>query len=207
MSIKVTLQKISNNGPKQEAFAIRACEALEEALNHPDFNERVVNATYKETRFRDGSGRWFSVPAHEIPDYITSGIERGTTRDSEIDIKVYLKWFRSGILGSTTLGKLPFYTAFWFINGCIESDDYISLARHFIHEWLHVSGFYHYPNNKARKDVPYVVGDIVRDLLLFLGDKNVDDLVMEEAFLTSECGATETTNSIQDSVNESELQL
>jgi hypothetical protein len=33
-----------------------------------------------------------------------------------------------------------------------------------MHEWLHVCGFYNWPDNRARTDVAYNVGQIVRDL-------------------------------------------
>ena len=41
----------------------------------------------------------------------------------------------------------------------------MSLAAHFIHEWLHVIGFYHFPGNEARNDVAYNVGNAVEKLL------------------------------------------
>lgn len=166
MSIKVTLKKISNHGPKQKAIAEQACLFLEKALNHPNFRQMVESEHYRETRFRDHEGRAFSVAVNEVYNYIASGSERGTSEDAEIDIEVALKDLGSGTLGATTPGKLPFHTAYWFIKQCISRNDPVSLARHFIHEWLHVSGFYHYPNNKARKDVPYNVGDVVKAILL-----------------------------------------
>ena len=161
--IKVNFRGIGNNGPKQEAIARLACAALEKALNHPSFAERVGRARYRETRFEDQDGRSFSVPPGEVYSYIASGAERDTAHDSTIDLEVWLE--QRGDVGGTIPGTLPFYTAFWFINGCIENDDHISLASHFIHEWLHVSGFYHYPDNDAREDVPYRVQEIISDIL------------------------------------------
>lgn len=167
MPTKVTLKKISNNGPKQKAIAEQACALLEQAINHPNFKEMVESAKYRQTRFRDGEGRAFSVPVNEILNYITSGIERGTAEDQEIDIEVALMKLDGNPVGSTIPGKLPFFTSYWFINECLRKESGpANLARHFIHEWLHVSGFYHHPDNSARKDVPYNVGDIVVNLLL-----------------------------------------
>ena len=194
--IKVNLRGISNNGPKQEAIARLACTALEQALNHPNFAERVGRARYRETRFEDEDGRSFSVPPREVYSYIASGSERETASDSTIDIEVSLE--KRSDVGGTYPGRLPFYTAFWFINGCIKSGDHISLASHFIHEWLHVSGFYHHPDNSAREDVPYVVQKIVSDSLkeLALGspssgiDKSASNLApMETQLLAADCGA------------------
>jgi hypothetical protein len=201
--IKVNFRGISNNGPKQEAIARLACSALEEALNNPSFGERVGRARYRETRFEDQNGRSFSVPPGEVYNYIASGAEMGTANDSTIDIEVDLMDMSS--VGATWPGRLPFNTAYWFINGCIEDNDHISLASHFIHEWLHVSGFYHHPNNGAREDVPYIVQQIVSDILkdLALGSPassinkstpaiDKTDVVlapMEYKLLETDCGA------------------
>lgn len=161
--ITVNFRGIHNHGPKQEAIARRACEALQQAVNHPDFAGRVAGASYRETRLRRADRSWTSVPPAEVYGYIASGAEMGTSGDATIDIEVHLRTMSS--VGSTALGRLPFSTAFWFINECIEENDPISLASHFMHEWLHVAGFYHHPDNGARGDVPYVVQAIVADLL------------------------------------------
>ena len=163
MPIKVTLHEIRNAGPKQTEIAKRACEALQGVLNDPEFARRVAAASYRETRFADAQGNSRSVPPDEIFGYIASGAERGTAADQEIDLQVKLARMRS--VGSTIPGRLPFRTAYWFVNQCIAEDDPASLAAHFLHEWLHVSGFYHHPDNSAREDVPYVLGGIVTDLL------------------------------------------
>jgi hypothetical protein len=163
VTITVKLHQIINAGPKQTDIAKRACAALETALNHADFKKRVEAATYKETRWWDRRGNSRSIPVSEIHGYVAGGLERDTTADQEIDIKVKLA--RMDSVGSTVPGKLPFRTAYWFINECIAKDDPAPLAGHFLHEWLHVAGFHHYPTNSARDDVPYVLGQIVIDLL------------------------------------------
>lgn len=163
MAISVKLHEIINAGPEQSDFATRACSALEKALNHPDFKSRVESATYKETRWWDARGNSRSIPTSEIYGYIASGLERDTPADQEIDIKVKLASISS--VGSTIPGKLPFRTAYWFINECIAEDDVARLAGHFLHEWLHVAGFHHHPDNNARDDVPYVLGKLVVELL------------------------------------------
>lgn len=144
---------------------------LETALNHPNFAARMAVATYKETRWADRNKKVFHVAPNKVIEYILSGRERDTSDDQEIDLEITLKYYRPprrlrpGTVGKTTLGRQPIHTAYWFIDGCIERNDLISPARHFIHEWLHVVGFFHWPNNSARGDVPYVVGDIVRRVL------------------------------------------
>jgi hypothetical protein len=163
MTIKVTLHHLADAGPKQQAIAAEACRLLEQALNDPRFPEQVRAATYLETRFRDGLG-WRSIPVADLPGAVAGGAEMGTQADGEIDLEVDLDWFRSGVLGSTIPGVLPFRTAYWFINDCIKYNEPAELAGHFMHEWLHVCGFYHWPDNGARDDVAYNIGNIVRDL-------------------------------------------
>ncbi|WP_158621393.1 hypothetical protein [Corallococcus aberystwythensis] len=187
MTVKVTLHELMDAGPKQKSIAQRACVSLEEALNHPEFSARVAKAKYKETRFRDADGRTLSVPADKVHSYVVSGAERATPSDSEIDLKIQLDRIKVGVLGATTPGKLPFRTAYWFINDCIKTDDVASLASHFIHEWLHVAGFYHHPNNKARGDVPYEVGRIVRELI---NERAMSGLLLREELQAAASGET-----------------
>lgn len=163
--ITVTLKSLEFANPAQEALVRQACEALQTAINHPRFVERLRSAKYKQARLKTAAGKTVHVKAEEVIGYIASGQEMGTAADQEIDLAIQLKPLKNGTVGSTTLGKLPFRTAYWFIDGCVEKNDVVSPARHFIHEWLHVVGFYHWPNNSAREDVPYVVGDIVRQVL------------------------------------------
>ena len=164
MTIRVTLHDFAGADARQSALAARAAAALEEAVNDPGFEPRVRAAPYKACMFSDGSRSW-SVPPADVYGYIRSGAERGTAADREIDLAIVLADLPKGVVGETTPGKLPFRTARWFIDGCVEDGDVVSPACHFIHEWLHVAGFYHSPDNKARGDVSYLVGDIVRDLL------------------------------------------
>ncbi len=71
---------------------------------------------------------------------------------------------RRGIVGSAGLGRQPIKPALWFLEQCAKRNDAVSLARHLIHEWLHVAGFFHAGSGPSQDDVPYQVGDIVRKL-------------------------------------------
>lgn len=186
--IKVTLHELIDAGPRQNALITQSCALLQTALNDPDFPTMVTGASYRETRFRDANGQSRSIPPAELAAFIAAGAERGTPGDQEIDLKIRLARLKRGVVGSTIPGQLPFRTAYWFINGCLAAEDAISPARHFIHEWLHVAGFYHYPGNSAREDVPYVVGDIIRQLLgrnKSLNESNTMAAALDQA----DCGA------------------
>ena len=191
MTVTVTLHSILDAGPKQIAIAHRACALLEAALNDPRFPAMVAAENYRETRFADASGAWRSVAVSDIADMVFAGRERGTEADAEIDLEVRLDGFRRGILGSTLPGVLPFRTAYWFINDCIQHDEPAELAGHFMHEWLHVSGFYHWPDNGARDDVAYHLGNIVRRLAR--GDAKTTS-AMPDWLEIGHCGTDATGN-------------
>ncbi len=46
----------------------------------------------------------------------------------------------------------------------MEDNEPISVAAHWMHEWMHVSGFRHKRAEPDHSDVPYRVGRIVRDV-------------------------------------------
>lgn len=184
--MQVKLVQLDAAGPKQVEIVNRACVSLQEALNHEEIALRIANAHYKETRFRSADGVVASIQPEQIWGYIKSGRERGSAEDGVINVAVRLARKPDGILGSTTPGKLPWETAYWFVNTCLRNDDPISLARHFIHEWLHVAGFFHYPNNKARDDVPYNVGAIVETLLRSAGEKSSHSAIFDDCLCGQE---------------------
>lgn len=170
MAVTVKLQKLEFAGPKQAAITEQACRRLETALNDSRFPERVLTATYT-ARWRimeDGPDR--EIAPADILQMILSGKETGTAADAEVDLYIQFKPMMQGVLGSTTLGKFPIQTAYWFVNSCIAANDPDNLAAHFMHEWMHVAGFYHLGGNGARGDVAYVIGQIVLDLLGGQGD-------------------------------------
>jgi len=171
MPVKVSLHGVRNADPQQAAFIGRACELLQAAVNRESFRRRVDQADYSATRLVDGQGHDISVPREKVIEFILAGRESGTEDDGEIDLEIELAKLRSpgtlwrGVVGATDLGRLPIRTGRWFVEACMKSQDAISLAAHFMHEWLHAAGFYHEGGNSARGDVPYVVGEIVQAVL------------------------------------------
>lgn len=164
--MKVTLKKLEKAGKKQTLITLEACKLLEEAVNHLEFKKEVLKAEYTATWQNNPNTNNVQSTHKQILETILQGRESNSKVDFEIDLHIKLKKKRRGVLGSTILGKFPITTAYWFINKCIEKDDVARLAAHFMHEWLHVAGFYHFGGNSARGDVPYVIGDIVYDIIL-----------------------------------------
>lgn len=161
----VKLNTLESAGPKQTAIVQRACALLQGALNHRTFPERVKNATYTATWRQAPGGMSAQVDPSRILQFILGGVESGTAPDFEIDLHIRLVRLRRGIVGSTPLGAFPIRTSYWFVNSCIAEDDPVGLAAHFMHEWMHVAGFYHRGSNRARGDVAYRLGAIVAAIL------------------------------------------
>lgn len=203
MPIVVTLHELLYAGPKQTALIRRATSRLQEALNHADFAERVIEAEYRQRRWRSTDGRVEIVSPKDVVARIRAGRERATPIDGEIDLRIHLRKFKKPTtLGATVLGQLPIRTAYRFIDRAVDQDDVANPAGHFIHEWLHVSGFFHYPNNKARKDVPYNVGNIVRSILEDrFGERS--DPTLAKALDDYDCGSVETERELDDILDNS----
>lgn len=153
--------------PDQASFIKETAELIADAVNDPSFATRVRGHDFNgKTHFKAKGAGTTKKTNEEVLTIIRRGLERGTTDNNRtIHMEVTLRPLRKGTVGVTTLGKNPIRTSYWFAERCMERNDKISMARHLMHEWLHVAGFHHYPDNSARGDVPYEVGQIVRDVL------------------------------------------
>ncbi|HEX8233363.1 MAG TPA: hypothetical protein VF559_08470 [Caulobacteraceae bacterium] len=166
MAVKVTVKSLRGFTAKEENVFRLSGMLLEKALNDPDFERRVLEARYTHLSFRPASDKPVvqKKPA-DIVALIGAGLERGSSKDNELDIAIVKDVDRKRpSVGGSYPGVLPWETAKWFIDLCVDRQkpDTISPARHIIHEWLHVSGFVH---QGKKGDPPYVVGSIVRDIL------------------------------------------
>ena len=170
MALTVRLHGVRGATEDQRRFIERAVSRLGEALADPGLLPAIDRAQYTETRWTPLHGQWRSLTGAEIAERVAAGLERGTEADGIVDLSfelVELPGPESGrqVLGSTALGCRPIHPSVWFVDRCREAGDAVNLASHFMHEWMHVSGFYHWPDNKARGDVAYVVGRLVREAL------------------------------------------
>ena len=184
MTIKINLYSLGGQiTPAETDIFQRAARNLECAVNHPDFIPRVRAADFREALFRPAPNlpRVTKTP-EEVVEIIVTGLERNTPADAELDMAVVIDGsIDSPTLGSTTPGRLPWRTAKWFAERSARAADTVTPARHLIHEWLHVAGFVHVRNNGPRKDVPYMVGDIVRATLIEQTvEKAADDIHEDE---------------------------
>lgn len=166
-------ENVENASTTQADFIKAAGQLLATALKDEAAFANDVHA--QKGRFKARKYKHFATKAIKEPELdevikiITEGREGDqqdiARPDRTLNIQVRLYPHGKGTVGSTTLGRQPVKPAFWFVERCIASKDGVSMARHLMHEWLHVAGFFHYPNNSARDDVPYIVGDVVRNRL------------------------------------------
>lgn len=163
MVIEVQLGWIKNAGPKQESMAKRTIDSIRYALNHPDFKSLLLSRKFRELKFQPPGGELLSLTPEEAYEKLQDGAELGGTKDGVITIKVRLANTRS--VGYWNPGDDYFTTSYRTINRSISSGSNSGLAANFIHEWCHVAGFRHYPNNSARDDMAYHTGSIVSRLI------------------------------------------
>ncbi|HEX8127082.1 MAG TPA: hypothetical protein VF548_16015 [Allosphingosinicella sp.] len=187
MPTKVTVGTLKGFTAKEEAVFRTAGALLQQAINDPEFERRVLKARYTHLSFKPANKPVVQKKPSDIVTLVQTGLERGTSRDNELDIAIVKDLDRQRpSVGGSYPGKLPWETAKWFIEACVKprKPDTISPARHMIHEWLHVAGFVH---QGKKVDPPYVVGSIVRDILKqkAIGDAHEDPEVakaLDEAF-------------------------
>ena len=205
MPVSVNLRDVHGATQREREVFDRAAANLERAINHRQFAAKVLNAPYEEIFFRPrGSRNRITKTPRDVLRAIQGGVERDTSPDSELDIEIRIDAsIRPNVTGSTTPGRLPWRTARWFVNSFAHRrrPDTVTPARHLVHEWLHVAGFVHRRNNGYRKDPPYLVGAIVRELLrdrTLAPDAHEDPEVAAE-FEASKCREQKmlATNSIE----------
>ncbi len=176
--IKVSLNKLDNVriATPEYHFIHRAVAALNRAINDPLFEEMLREANFHESRHLNER----DTATATIVDIIKKGLELNTAPDHEIDLIITIdSRIRRPVIGKTFLRSEGIRTGRWFIEKCMRKNDVISLAAHFMHEWLHVAGFVHKRNNGPREDVPYIVGDIIRVILRKIGEGEDGETVAE----------------------------
>jgi hypothetical protein len=188
MATIVKLQKIENATGEQKAFIENVCKLLNRVFEDETGLVNAIKAKeYKQARYKKFGKNpgAINMSKEGIVQVILEGRE-AAQQDAEkadrvIDLEVKLYPHRKGTVGSTTLGKQPIKPAFWFIERCMSSEkkDGVSMARHLMHEWCHVAGFFHYPDNSARGDVPYVIGDVFRERIKALNKAQLDKDLQE----------------------------
>jgi hypothetical protein len=116
MVVKVTVGSLKGFTAAEDAVFRAAGRLLEQAINHPDFERRVLEAEYTHLSFKPRNKPVVKKTPADIVALIKSGIERGTFEDNEIDIAIVKDVDRKRpSVGGSYPGVLPWETAKWFI--------------------------------------------------------------------------------------------
>jgi hypothetical protein len=177
MDTTVNIVSIANADEKHEEIIRAGGRILQAVLKREEFGKEVLAADFSGGRFfRARDGKVTRKDNSDILKIIQMGQERSTTGDGILTMKIELRPHRRGVVGSAKLGNQPIMPAYWFVEQCAARSDGISMARHLIHEWMHVAGFFHQSSGPGQDDVPYEIGNIVRKLAKQLAiNKELDD--------------------------------
>lgn len=154
----------------QKAFADKAIAMMKRIINHPEFLEKARTTTYTGRRFRiERLGVYYqTMTSSEIADIIQKGEEFRTAADSVIELTVRLRVLRANVLGSMSPPHPLITTNKTFFDDWLGADGReVSLAAHWLHEWLHVAGFRHKAlsdGSPDRSDAAYMIGKICTEI-------------------------------------------
>jgi hypothetical protein len=165
--ITVTLRPLSDDHSHRTDFAMKTVEKLQAIVNDPRFDEKLQSATYKSRRFLNDAGVFVDANNDLVRQIIIGGKESKTAPDGTIDLQITFAKLRPKILGYVLPPNPVITTNTIFVDDLQSRNDYLSLAAHWMHEWMHVAGFYH-PRWKAKGDVAYSIGNFVTDVGLAL---------------------------------------
>jgi len=164
--INVVLHDILNAGPNQVDLANRAAALLQRVVNDQMFASELQHIQFSYIQRVDDDNR-----PEDILTAIINGQEYRTQPDGTIDLTVRLQNFKyKGIIpnhktiGATPVGGPVILTSYFFMNIWVANDDVVSVAGHFMHEWMHVAGYSHLTSAGDQYDVPYAVGYLVEHI-------------------------------------------
>jgi hypothetical protein len=177
--ITVTLRSINNADAQRTAFAKKAVEKMQVIVNDPRFAEKLQSANYTGRRFRNDAGRLVDASNGMIRQIITGGKERKTRPDGIIDLHVtFARLSRRRTVGFVSPPS-PLITTNTRFADEWQPRDYLSLASHWMHEWMHVAGFRHRPDD--RTDVAYSIGRFVKEVGRALAhEEGLDKALVQE---------------------------
>lgn len=160
--IKVELRAVTNADDNRKAFANKTVTKLEAIINDPSFTAKLQSASYTGRRYRNDAGVLVDATNEVVNQVIIGGKERRTGPDGIVDLQVTF----AGLSKPRTVGFVsppsPLITTNTRFVDAWQPDDYLSLAAHWMHEWMHVAGFRHRPDD--RTDVPYSIGTFVKEV-------------------------------------------
>jgi hypothetical protein len=160
---KIILNSLNNATTQQVEFAETAVSILQQIVNHQLFQEDVSSWNYQFRKYWDDSGNIIEADNQKVWEIVSSGKERNQLANQEINLKCeFKKLDDSGKVMGRVIPPHPLITTntIW-LDWVMENNNPLSLAAHWMHEWMHVAGFYHPKKDSLRReDVTYSVGKI-----------------------------------------------
>ena len=168
--ISVALNSFENGTQGQHAFALSSAAYLEDMVNNPVFLEKLKTVTYSRNIYFPNDTIQIEATNDDLIRVITGGIEwmanpTGHKPDNEIDLKVRLEDMPNGIYGGADHPDPTIKTSKKFFAQWFSENNWIALAGHWFHEWLHVAGFQHKFRQPSEQpdynDAVYTVGNLL----------------------------------------------
>ena len=158
-----TFTYIQGTGKHLE-FASKAINILTEVVNHADFEKKVLQTKFSYCVLTNDQGKKVPATNEQVIAIIKSGKEWNKTADNNINLQIHLEKLRRKKVGYVT-GTQPLITTNTrFFDYWLVEDMFLSLAAHWMHEWLHVAGFRHEDSSVDEEDMNYTVGKIVMEV-------------------------------------------
>jgi hypothetical protein len=161
--LKVVPGKIQyfDNFPKEKQKIEEAIQVVEKVVNSNSFKSRVIG--YQGTGPLGGYRGNNNLTNEEIYQFIMEGRELidgdSTLYEMNFDLRRYYRGW-SKVVARTYPGKSNWIEA----NGKFYSGMRVEeIAANLVHEWLHLTGFYH-QSASDHESVPYKVGNIAGEL-------------------------------------------
>ncbi|MEZ5307285.1 MAG: hypothetical protein R2684_09090 [Pyrinomonadaceae bacterium] len=164
--IKVSLNSLESENQEQSEFAARAIALLEGIVNQEEFKRGVLDARFSYRQFRTDAGRYVTFDNAEIWVLISGGKELNQLPDYELDFNCrFRKTSRSAKKMGYVIPPKPLITTNTTWLKHLSPYDHLSLAAHWMHEWMHVSGFVHPDNDRIlHSDVAYTIGRLTKSV-------------------------------------------
>jgi hypothetical protein len=161
---KVILNSLINASNAQRLFAEKAVSILQQIVNHPSFQEEVSSWNYSTREFRNDSDDYEDFDNERIWAIISGGKELYQPANQEINLQCkFERWDKYPKAVGEVIPPYPLITTniIW-LDMFMSERDPLSLAAHWMHEWMHVAGFYHPEEEELQwEDVAYSIGNIV----------------------------------------------
>ena len=150
--------------PKDSAFAERAIDALNRALDHPAFLPSIRAATYSSALWLSPVNTLKTVTGEEVARIIVAGGSNSSSSSAAIGLTIELTKLRAGIRGFTETRDTLNTIDSGFFDDCVARDDPEALAALWMHEWMHSAGFQHRGRTGEQSDVACTIERLVREL-------------------------------------------